>query len=138
MEVYFPIFRWSCSNFELMQILVIIWIAVMVYWQYFIITVFSGSKVIFPSMKAVLRTLELELVLFLLTIWILDCLCLARIVKISLHSLSVSFWDGSSSLCFSMKLFKFWAYAKPLDHLDCRLAVFYSNFFIQEQNLKYC
>ena len=35
-EIHLPIFRGSCSNLELMRILLIVWIAVMVYWQYFI------------------------------------------------------------------------------------------------------
>ena len=36
-EVHLPIFRGSCLNLELMQILLIIWIAGMVYLQFFII-----------------------------------------------------------------------------------------------------
>jgi len=35
-EVHLPIFQGSCSNLELLRILWIIWIAVTVYWQYFI------------------------------------------------------------------------------------------------------
>ena len=47
-------FGGSCSNLQLMQILFIILIAVMVYWQYFVIVFFiSGSKFLSPSMKAV-------------------------------------------------------------------------------------
>ena len=48
-EVHLPIFRGSCSNLELMQILLIIWIAV---WQFFA----SGSKFLSSSMKAVVGT----------------------------------------------------------------------------------
>ena len=36
-EVHLPIFRGTCSNLELMRILLIIWIAVMVCWLYFLI-----------------------------------------------------------------------------------------------------
>jgi len=40
------------------------------------------------------------------------------------------FRDGSSSSYFSRKLLEFGAYANSLDHLDCRLAVFYNRNFI--------
>ena len=56
--------------------------------------------------------------LFLLTICISDCLCLAHIVEIRISSLSVLFWDRSSSSYFSRKLVEFWAHANSLDHLD--------------------
>jgi len=50
--------------------------------------------------------LELVLVLFLLTIWISGCLCLATIVEIRINSLSVSFRDGSSSSYFLQEAVK--------------------------------
>ena len=43
------------------------------------------------------QLLELELVLFLLTSWIPDCLYFAHTVEIRINSLSVFFLDGSSS-----------------------------------------
>ena len=63
-----------------------------------------------------------------LTIWVSDCFTLAHIVEIRMNSLSVLFWNGSSSSYFLRKLFEFWAYANIFDHLDCghgTLAVFY-------------
>ena len=44
MEIYLPVSRGSCSNFELLLILFIIWIAVMVHWQYFKLNLILGSK----------------------------------------------------------------------------------------------
>ena len=88
-EVHLPIFWGSCSNLELMQILLIIWIAVMVYWQYFIIKfLFQGAN-FSPHQRK--QLLELELVLFLLTIFISDCVCLAHIVTRNQDELTVSF-----------------------------------------------
>ena len=66
-------------------------------------------------------------VLISLTIWISDYLFLAHIVEIRISSLSNLFQDGSSSSFFLRNLFKFWAYANFLEHLDCShgaLAVF--------------
>ena len=79
------------------------------------------------------QLLELELVLFFLTIWISDCFCLAHIVEIRIHSLSVLIQDRISSSYFSRKLFKFWAYTNSLDHLDCSLAVFYKKNYCRKQ-----
>ena len=110
-----------------MRIIWIIWIAVIVYWQYFIINFLFQEAKFSPYHWR--QLLELALVLFLMTIWISDCICLARIVNIRINSLSVSFWDGSSSLYFLRKLFKFIAYANSLDHLNCiysELAVLYN------------
>ena len=76
-EVHRPKFKGSCSNLELMLILLIIWIAVMVHWQYFI-TKFLFQEANF-SPHQWRQLLELALVLFLFTIWISDCLCLAHI-----------------------------------------------------------
>ena len=42
------------------------------------------------------QLLEIVLMLFLLTIWISDCVCFARICKIRMNSLSVFFWDRNS------------------------------------------
>ena len=108
--------------------LLIIWIALMVDWQYFIIKYLFQEANFFPLQWS--QLLKLGLVLFLLAIWISDCLCLAHIVKISMHLLSVSFQDGSSSSYFLMKLFQFWAYVNSLDHLNCSLAVLKIFFFI--------
>ena len=44
LEVHLPYFRGSCLSLELVRMLLIIWIAIMVYWQYFIIFFISGSK----------------------------------------------------------------------------------------------
>ena len=81
-----------------------------------------------------MQLLELSLVLFPLTIWISDCLCLAHIAT---RNQDVSFIrDGSSSSYFSRKLFEFGAYANSLDHLDCShnvLAVFYNQILFQEE-----
>ena len=80
------------------------------------------------------QLLELVLVLFLLTIWISYCLCLAHIATRNLDEFTVSFiWDRSSSSYFTRKLFEFGAHANSLDHLDCShgvLAVFDNIFFI--------
>ena len=46
------------------------------------------------------QLLELALVLFLLIIWISDCLCLAHIAEIRMILLSVLFQDGSLSSYF--------------------------------------
>ena len=46
------------------------------------------------------QLLEFVLVLFLLTIWISDVLCLAHIIKIRMNSLSISFQDERSSSYF--------------------------------------
>ena len=88
-EGQLPIFRGSCSNLELMRFLLIIWIAVMVYWQYFIIKFLFQEANFSPHQRR--QLLEFALVLFLLTIWISDCICLAHIIEISMHSLSGSF-----------------------------------------------
>ena len=40
MEVHLPVFQGSCLNLELIWILLIIWIAVMVHWHYFMIEFF--------------------------------------------------------------------------------------------------
>ena len=72
-----------------------------------------------------MQLLELALVLFLLTIWISDCLCLAHIASRNQAELIVSlFGEISSSSYFSRKLFEFGASASSPDHLDCSLAVF--------------
>ena len=72
------IFRGSFTNFELMRILLIIWISVMVHWQCFIKYIFIlGSKFLSHQWS---QLLELVLVLILLTIWISGCLSLAHIV----------------------------------------------------------
>ena len=110
-----------------MPIMLIIWIAGMVCWQYFIINILF-QKATF-SAQHWRQLLELVLVLFLLTILISDCLCFAHIVKIRMKFLSVSFRDGSSSSYFSRKVLEFWAYGNSLHHLDCSLAVFYNNSF---------
>ena len=50
-----------------------------------------------------------------------------------MNSLSVLFRDGSSSSCFSRKLFEFGAHANSVDRMDCShgvLAVFYNKIFI--------
>ena len=50
-----------------------------------------------------------------------------------MNSLSVLFWDGSSSSYFLRKLFELGAYANSLDHLDCSqgvLEVCYNTIFI--------
>ena len=47
-EVRLPIFRGSYSNLELMQILLIICIAVMVNWQYFLIKCLYQDANLFP------------------------------------------------------------------------------------------
>ena len=49
-EVHLPILRGSCSNLELMRILLIIWIAVMVYWQYFIRKNFFQKAIFSPHL----------------------------------------------------------------------------------------
>ena len=64
--------------------------------------------------------LDFALVLFLLIIWISDCLWLAHIVEIRMNSRSVKFQDRSLPSYRSRKLLKFWAYANSLDYLDCR------------------
>ena len=43
-DIHLPIFQGSCSHFELMQIHLIIWIAVMVDWQYFVIIFIQETK----------------------------------------------------------------------------------------------
>ena len=49
-EVHLPIFQGSASNFELRRILLIMWIVVMVHWQYFIIKpLFQEAN--FPPIK---------------------------------------------------------------------------------------
>ena len=127
-EVHLPIFRGSCSNLELVWILLIIWIAVMVDWQYFIRKFVFQEANFSPHQWR--QLLELALVLFLLTIWISDCLCLAHIAAQNQDEFTVSFVrDGSSSSYFTRKLFEFGAYSNSLDHLDCShgvLAVFYN------------
>ena len=91
-----------------MQILLIIWIAVMVYWQYFIIIFLFKEANFSPHQER--QLLELALVLYLLTIWISDRLCLAHIVEIRMYSVSVSFRDRSLPYNFSRKLLEFGAY----------------------------
>ena len=98
-EVHLPILRRTCSNLELIGILLIIWIAVMVYLQYFIINFLFQEANFSPHQWS--QLLELVLVLILLIIWISGCLSLAHIVKIRMNSLSVLFRDGSSSSFFS-------------------------------------
>ena len=118
-EVHLSIFRGSCLNLELLRILLIIWIAV---WQYFIIILFSESKFLSSSMKAVVGTCACALSLDHLGF---------RLLYLSTYSLSVLFWDECSSSYFSRKLCKFGAYVNSLDHLDCScgtLAVFYNLF----------
>ena len=88
-EVHLPIFRGSCSNLELLRILFIIWIAVMVYWQYFIIKFLFQEANFSPHQWR--QLLELALVLFFLTIWISDCLCLAHIATRNQDECTVSF-----------------------------------------------
>ena len=95
-------------------------------------------KIFISERKFISQLLELAHVLFLLKIWISDCLCLAHIVEIRMNSLSVWFWDGSSSSYFLRKLIEFGASANSLDQLDCShdvLAVFYNNIFISESNI---
>ena len=131
MEVHLPIFWESCSNLELLLILWIIWIAVTLYWQYFIIKILFQKANFSPHLWR--QLLELALVLFFLTIWILDCLCLAHIATRNQDALPVLFRDGSSSSFFSRKLFEFGASAISLDNLDFSqgvLAVFYNTIFI--------
>ena len=88
-EVHLPIFRGSCSNLELMRILWIIWTAVMVYWQYFILKILFQEANFSPHQWR--QLLDPALVLFLLTIWISDCLCLVHIASWKLDELTVSF-----------------------------------------------
>ena len=64
----------------------------------------SGSKFLSRHWR---QLLELALVLIFLTIWISDCLFLAHIVKIRRNTLSILFWDGSSSSYFLRKHSKF-------------------------------
>ena len=101
MEVHLPIFRGSCSNFELMRILLIIWIAVL---QCFVI----NSR---PLMKAVVGTCFYAISLDHLDFRLL---CLAHIVEIMMNSLSVLFRDGSFSSYLSRKLFEFRVMRIPL------------------------
>ena len=61
-EVHLFIFRGSCSNFEVMRILLIIWIAVMLHWQYFIMNfVFQEENFLSQSLKAVVNNWNLRL-----------------------------------------------------------------------------
>jgi len=85
-EVHLPIFWGSCSNLDLMRILLIIWIAV---WQYFIIKFFFQEANFCAHQWR--RLLELALVLFLLTIWISDFLFLAHIASQNQDDFTVSF-----------------------------------------------
>ena len=55
-EVHLPIFRESCSNFELMRILLIIWIAARVHWQY----CYSRKKNSLPINEGSCRILPLS------------------------------------------------------------------------------
>ena len=69
--------------------LLFMWIAVMVYWQYFIIS-FLFQRADFSSQQW-RQLLEFALVLFLLTIWISDYLCLAHIATRNQDECTVSF-----------------------------------------------
>ena len=113
-------------------------------WSFGIQSWYTGSIsnyfVLFQETKFSLhqrrQLLELALVLFLLSIWISDSLCLAHVVKIRMNSPSVSFEDRSLSSYFSRKLFKFWGFANSLDHLDSSLSVIMIIFF-QEANFSF-
>ena len=131
--------RWSSYfsrklfHFDRMQILLIIWIAVMVYWQYFIMN-FLFQEANFSSNH------------WRQSLTIVTCACAIylhhfdfRLFIFGSHSrnqdeFTVSFISsGSSSSYFSRKLFHFWPYANSLDHLDCSLgalSVFCNIFFI--------
>ena len=85
-EVHLSIFQGSCSNLELMWILLIIWIAV---WQYFIIKNLFQEANFSPHQWR--QLLELALVLILLTIWISDCLCLTHIATRNQDEFTLSF-----------------------------------------------
>ena len=125
MEVHLPIFRGSCSIFDLMQILLIIWIAVLMH------SVFCNIFFYFRKQISLTIT-ELALVL---SLYHLDF----RLFTFGSHSWNQDeftvrlFQSWSSSFYFSRKLFKFWAHENSLDHLyfsNCALAVFYNEFFI--------
>ena len=110
-KIYLPVNTGTCSNFELMRILLMIWIAVLVhlvelrmnslsvlfwdgslssyilrklfkFWQYFLIKFPIQEANFSPHQRR--QLLDLVLVLFLFDIWISDCLCLAHILKIRL------------------------------------------------------
>ena len=66
------------------------------------------KQISLPSNKGSCWNLPLQ-VLISLTIRISDCLSLAHIVEIRMNSLTVLFWDGSSSSNFSRKVFEFCA-----------------------------
>ena len=89
----------------------------------------SGSKSLSHHWR---QLLALAFVLFILTILISDCICLAHIVEIGMNSLSILFWDGSLSSFFLRKVFELWACVNSLDHLDFRFLMFSSHSWIQE------
>ena len=125
MEAHLPIFQGRCSNFELMRILLILWIAVMVQWQYFIIYFFiQGTKFLYPSMKAVVGTCPCPHSLDHLDFRLFICGSHNQ----NQDEFTVRFISRWKFIfLFLRKLFKFWAYANSLDHLDCShgaLAVF--------------
>ena len=133
-EVHLPICRGTCSNLDFMQILLIIQIAVLVHWKYFMIKFFvSGIKDLSPSMKAVVRICACAISLDRLDLRIVY-VWLTQLVKHRIILLSVLFQKGSSSSYCLRKLLKFRAYTNSLDHLDCSLAVFYNNFLFQVAN----
>ena len=67
-----------------MRTILIIWIAVMVNWQHFIRKNLCQKANFSPHLWR--QLLELALVLFLLTIWISDYLCLDHIAEIRMNS----------------------------------------------------
>ena len=115
-----------------MQNILINWIAC---WKHFVIKILFQEANFSPHHT--MQLLELALVLFLLSIWILDNYGLAQIVKIRMNSLQVLFQDGSSSSYFLTKQFKFGANVNYLDHLNCNhgaLAVLNHKILYQEAN----
>ena len=120
-----------------MRILLIIWIAVMVYWQYFIINFLFQEANFSPHQWR--QLLELALVLFFLIIWISDCLCLAHIATRNQDEFTVSFSSRRKFIfLFFEEVVLIWSLCNSLDHLECShgvLAVFYNNIFISGSKL---
>ena len=115
-EVHLPVFRANYSNLEIMWILLIIWIAVMVPWQYFIIKFVFQEANFSPSVKAVVGT----------------CLCAIsldhrdfRLFMFGIYSrnqdeIFVSFilrWKFI--ILVSEDVVRIWSLANYLDHLEC-------------------
>ena len=125
MDVHPPIFRGSCSNFELMQFFLDhLDCSLAVIYNKIII---SGSKFLSPSMKAVVRTCTCAISLDHLDF---------RMFMFGSHSrnqdeFTVGFFSKPKFIFLfckeAVRIVRLW---NSLDYLDCSLVVFYIIFFI--------